>query len=77
MNVWKCDFFDAHHNTFTYVDGSQSLGPNGPPQWSGQNISSVFGTDYLRNDPPRSTQGLFTSKHERSLSFMTRNRLGC
>ena len=62
VNVCKCDFFDAHHNKITQVDGSQSLGPNGPPQWSGQNISSFFGTWYLSNEP-HSTQGLISPQN--------------
>jgi hypothetical protein len=46
-NVLKCDFFDANHVWMIKLDGSWSLGPEGPPQWSGQKYSKIWQTFHI------------------------------
>jgi len=46
------------------LDGSWSLGPKGPPQWSGQKSSSNFGTEFPHYRPPRPNRGLFSSQNK-------------
>ena len=75
--VWECDFFDANHIWIIKVDDSRSLGPNGPPQWSGQNLGQIWHWDrtlWATTPPPGL---LFHPKHNRDTSFMMRNRLVC
>jgi hypothetical protein len=46
------------------LDGSWSLGPKGPPRWSGQKYSSNFGTVFPHYRPARPNQGLFSSQNK-------------
>jgi len=61
---WTCDFFDANHVWLTKLNGPQSLGAIGPPQWSGQKSSSNFGTEFPHYRSPRPSQGLFSSQNK-------------
>ena len=58
-NVLKRDFFEANV-WMIELDGSWSLGPKGPPQWSGQKSNSNFGTKFPHYRPPRPNQNLFS-----------------
>jgi hypothetical protein len=61
-NVLKYDFIDADHVWWTQLDGPQSLGSIGPPQWSGWDSCSNFGTEFSHFRPPLPNQSLFSSQ---------------